>query len=156
MSGHRLMIAAINLNFTNGATCLFVCEKIVRTIAKATEQRLPLLLIYTNSTETQAQNGNFSPEQILSISAAISGFARENLLYISVLANPNTENRFPGFAYIADIVIAESNVQVGTRVDSQIRRNGAAQLSFKNGMLDMIVSRRELKQTLTDILNFFC
>ena len=166
LSGHRLVIAAIDLNFTNEAIGLFVCEKIISAVTQAADQRLPLLLICTNSNGTQAQNGIFCPAQTLSTSAAISRLTREKLLYISVLAHSNSRGYFPGLAYIADIVIAESNMpntgtarRAPTRTGNRVGQSGAAQAAqtlFQNGMVDMIVSRRELKHTLADILNLFC
>lgn len=159
LSGHRLVIAAIDLNFANETVSLPVCERLVRAIAEAADQRLPLLLICTNSNGTQAQNGIFCPAQTLSTSAAMSRLTREKLLHISVLAHSNSQGHFPGFAYTADIVIAESNTPVPSRAGSRIGRNGAAQAAqalFQNGMVDMIVSRRELKHTLANVLDFFC
>ena len=160
LAGHRLVIAAIDLNLidvpTNG---LFVCEKIIRAIDRAVDQHLPLLMVCTNGAEAQLQNGTFFPAQMLSTSAAISGLTGEKLLYISVLTHSNSHGNFPGFAYIADIVIVESNMPESSRPGNKTEQNGttqAAQTLFQNGMVDMIVSRRESKQALTDILNFFC
>ena len=158
LSGHRLVIAAISPGFTDVDTGLFVCERIVSAVAQATEQRLPLLTVCTNSNGAQAQDGTFVPGQALSISAAMSRLDRENLLYISVLAPASSESYFPGFACVADIVIAESN-SPAARTSNSIDQNGtvrAAQALLQNGMADMVVSRKELKHTLTDILNFFC
>jgi acetyl-CoA carboxylase carboxyl transferase subunit beta len=159
LSGHCLVIAAIDLNFANETIGLFVCEEIVRAVAQAADRRLPLLLVCTNSNGTQAQNGIFCPAQTLSTSAAMSRLAREKLLYISVLAYSNSHGHFPGFAYIADVVIAESNIPGTSRAANRARQSGvthAAQASFQDGMVDMIVFRGELKHTLADILNFFC
>lgn len=166
LSGHRLVVVVIDLNFANQTIGLLVCEKVIGAIAQAADQRLPLLLVCTNSNGTQAQNGMFCPAQTLSTSAAMSRLTREKLLYISVLAHSNSDGLFPGFAYTADIVVAESNIpstgtvrRAPTRVGNQIGRSEAAQAAqvlFQNGMVDMIVSRRELKHTLFDILSFFC
>ncbi len=159
LSGHRLAIAAINLGFFSEDISLFACENIVRTVAFAVDQKLPLLLICANSNGTQEQNSIFHPAQRLGINAALSRLVREKLLYISILANSNSYGDFPGFAYTADVVAVESNTPMVSRTGNQNNQNGAAhaaQTLFENGMVDMIVSRGELKQTLTDILNFFC
>ena len=166
LSGHRLVIAAINFytytthpTLASEAIGLFVCGKIVRTVAQAADQRLPLLLISTNSIEAQLQNDMFPSARILSISAAMGRLAREKIAYISILANSNSHGYFPGFAYVADIVIAESNTQRTLRSGRLAGRGGtsqAVQTLFQNGMVDMIVSRRELKHILIDTLNFLC
>ena len=148
LSGHGLIVAAANLGFADQNTGLLVCEGIVRASNQAVDGRLPLLLIYTDSSEDRA----FLPA--LSINASISRLAREKLLYISVLACPGSLNSFPGFTCVADIVIAESSTASG----SQTNQNSTppAEALFQNGMADMIVPRKELQHTLTDILNFFC
>lgn len=156
ISDHRLVIAAVNSGTTDRNTGLFVCEKIVRSVDQAIEQRLPLLMIYAN--DNGPQNSALLPAQTLSISAVMSRLAKEKLLYVSVLAYPNSQSRFPGFACVADVVIAESNTPA-VPTDNQINENEtaqAAQILFQNGMADMIISRKELKHTLADILNFFC
>jgi len=156
ISDHRLIIATVNSVTTDRNTGLFVCEKIVRSVNQAVEQRLPLLMIYTNS--NGPHNSTLLPAQTLSISASMSRLDKEKLLYISVLAHPNSQSFFPGFTCVADIVIAESNTPA-VPIDNQINENGvaeAAQILFQNGMADMVISRKELKHTLADILNFFC
>ena len=148
LSGHGLIVAAANLGFENQSTGLLVCEGIVRAANQAVDGGLPLLLICTDS------NGDRAFLPALSISAAISRLAREKLLYISVLSCPGPLSGFPGFTCVADIVIAESSAASG----SQTGQNStpAAETLFQNGMADMIVPRKELQHTLTDILNFFC
>ena len=158
LSGHSLVLAAANLNSNSEDVALYVCEKIVGAAVRAVDRRLPLLIICTSSTETLAENGAFFPAQTLSISAAIGRMAKEKLLYISVLGHSGSQSYFPGFAYIADVVIAESNIPPASLSGDQNSQNGAvqaAQCLFQNGMLDMMVSRRELNKALTNILSFF-
>lgn len=153
LSGRRLVIGATNTGFTSEDIGLFVSEKIVKAIAHAVERRLPLLLICANSNGQQLQN---SILRTLSISAALNRLAAEKLLYISVLANSSSHGDFPGFVYIADIVTVESNVPSVSRAVNQNGAAHAAQTLFRNGMVDMIVPRGELRQTLAKLLRFFC
>ena len=166
LSGHRLVIAVANLCAdtvprvpTDAATGLFVCEEIIAAVLRAADQHLPVLLVYTNIASIQVQDDMFIPAQALSIGAAMNRLAREKLLYVSILAHSDSRGYFPGFACTADIVIAESNIPGIARAG---RRTGqseaiqAAQALLQNGMVDTITPRRELKHTLTDILNFFC
>ena len=152
LSGHGLIVAAVNFGFADQSTSLFVCQGIIRAVNQAVDRCLPLLLVCTDS------NGDRAFFPALSISAAISRLAREKLLYISVLACPGPFSSFPGFTCVADIVIAESSVVVVARSGNQTGQNStqAAETLFQNGMADMIVPRKELQHTLTDILNFFC
>jgi acetyl-CoA carboxylase carboxyl transferase subunit beta len=160
LSGHLLVMVAVNLGSAKAdLETVFVCEKIIRSIDHAVERRLPLLLVFGNGDGDQEQNSMLCPAQELSTSAALSRLVKEKLLYISVLANANSHGDFPGFAYIADIVIVESNMPGPLRSEAQTNQNGsarAAQTLFQKGLVDMVVSRRELRQTLTNILKFFC
>jgi acetyl-CoA carboxylase carboxyl transferase subunit beta len=158
LSGRRLVIAGLNLNFANEDIGLFVCEKLVKAIAQAIDLHLPFLLACTDGTGLQAQNGTFLPARTLSTSAALGRLAREKLLYISLLAYSDPHDHFPGFAYVADIVMAESNVSEASRAGDRKREDRSAESSqslFQSGMVDMIVSRRETRQTLASILKFF-
>lgn len=159
LSGHRLVLAALNLNFTNEDIGLFVCEKLVKAIDRAIDLRLPFLLACTNGAGLQAQNGAFLPARTLSTSAALGRLAKEKLLYISLLAYSDPHGHFPGFAYVADIVMAESNVSEASRAGDRKRENRSAESAqnlFQSGMVDMIVSRKEIRQTLANILKLFC
>jgi len=152
--GHRLVLTAINLNFTDSAIGLFICEKVIGAIEKAIEKRLPFLSVYTNGNDRA-----FFPAQTLSVSAALSRLNAEKLIYISVLSLSSSQIYFPSYAYAADIVIAESNVLGASRTGSRIGRretDRSAQMLFQNGLVDMIVPRIELKQKLADVLSFFC
>jgi len=159
LSGHRLVVAALNLNFTNEHISLFVCERLVKAVSRAIHLRLPFLLACTNGAGLQAQNVAFLPARTLSINAALGRLAKEKLLYISLLAYSDSHSHFPGFVYVADIVMAESNVAEASRSGNRKRENRSAlsaQNLFQSGMADMIVSRRETKPTLANILKLFC
>ncbi len=158
LSGHRLVVSAVNLDFTDANTSLFVCEEIIRAVNHAIDKRLPLLMICTNGNGSQTQNGMSFPGQTLSISTALSRLDKEKLLYVSILAQSNSRNNFPGFACAADVVIEESNITAAP-ASNKPDPNGTdqpPQTLFQSGMTDMLISRKGLRDTLTDILNFFC
>ena len=158
LASNDLVVVAVDLSFRDRTTGLFVCASIINAVSQAVDQHLPLLLICTNNNGAYGQSRAFLPGQMLSTNAAISRLLREKLLYISVLAHAESQGYFPGFAYVADIVIAESNTQVRPRSRNQNSQNGAAQAAqtaLQNGVVDMIIPRIELRHTLTDILNFF-
>ena len=157
LSKHRLVISAVNPEFTDAKTGLFVCEEIIRAIDRAIDKRLPLLMVCTNGNGSQPQSGMLFPGQTLSISAALNRLGKERLLYISILAQSNSRGNFPGFACVADIVLEESNL-TAEPVINKSDRNGTdkiPQTLFQIGMADMLISRKNLRHVLTDILNFF-
>jgi len=158
LSDQNMIIMVVNLNFTDMATGFFVCEKIVNTISKSIDRKLPLLSFVTSYAELPLQDGIFFPGQSISISAALSKLEISRTPYISVISQSGSNSSFPGFVYVADIVIAESNTLGESHTGSRIGRresDRAAKIMFDNGIVDMVVSRRDMKERLADILSFF-
>jgi acetyl-CoA carboxylase carboxyl transferase subunit beta len=157
LSAHHLAILAVNLDSQYNIDDIFISKQIINTISHAIKQKLPLLAIYTIANETENRE-RFSGQK-LSISAVISKLSKENLPYISVLSQATGDSNFPAFAYVADIVIAESNFPGTSHTGSRIGRReseSATNLLFQSGVVDMVVSREELKGRIIDILGFFC
>jgi acetyl-CoA carboxylase beta subunit len=153
---HNLVIMALNLSCKTDS--IFVTENIVNTISHAIEQKLPMLVIYTVSGNGgNESNANF-PAQTLNISANISRLSKNKLLYVSVLSQSVPDSFFPSYAYSADVVIAESNSLGTSHTGSRIGRRDAdraIQSLFQSGVVDMIVSRDDLKNKLADVFSFF-
>ena len=74
-----------------------VGEKITRTIERATDERLPLI-IFTASGGARMQEGLVSLMQMGKISAAVERHSRAGLLYISVITDPTTGGVTASFA----------------------------------------------------------
>ncbi|MBD3184490.1 hypothetical protein GF312_19560 [Candidatus Poribacteria bacterium] len=160
LSGHRLIISILNLNFTNHDISLFLCKNLIDAINKAVIEELPLLIVYNNGAALQSKNNVLFPSQSLSINAALSHLLEKDLLYISLLAHSDSHDCFPGFAYLADIVVLES--KVGDNIRSTNRFNQKNYILrpdhplVENGMVDILISREESKKQITKILDFFC
>jgi acetyl-CoA carboxylase carboxyl transferase subunit beta len=97
-------------------------------------------------------------------SAALAKLAKKGLPYISVLADPTTGGVAASFAMLGDIIIAEPNALIGfagPRVIEQTIRQQLPkgfQLSeflLKHGMVDIVVERKYLKDTIIKALKFF-
>ncbi|MGB9595479.1 MAG: hypothetical protein ACPL7B_04280 [Candidatus Poribacteria bacterium] len=155
ISGYQVAIIVFNLNLSLNMDSFLLTEKIVNTINKAVEQRLPLLAIYTIGNKRHFAN---IPIQLLNVTTAISKLNKASLPYISLLSQASADSNFPAFAYSADIVIAESNLPGTSHTGSRIGRRDAEramQALFQSGIVDMIVPREDLKIKITDILKFF-
>jgi acetyl-CoA carboxylase carboxyl transferase subunit beta len=153
LSNHSLVIMALNLSCKTDS--IFITENIISTISHAVEQKLPMLVVYTVS----GNESNISfPAQTLNISANISRLSKNKLLYVSVLSQSVPDSFFPSYAYSADVVIAESNSLGTSHTGSRIGRRDAdraIQSLFQSGVVDMIVSRDNLKSKLADVFGFF-
>lgn len=109
------------------------------------------------------QESILSLMQMAKTAAAISKLNKEEIPYISILANPTTGGVTASFATLGDLILAEPNALIcfaGPRVIEQTIGHqlppGAQKSEFllNHGMIDCIVRRHELKKRLTFLLEF--
>jgi acetyl-CoA carboxylase carboxyl transferase subunit beta len=137
-------------------------EKVVQAAETAIEERRPLI-IFCTSGGARMHEGILSLMQMAKTSAAIAKLNEAGLPYITVLTDPTTAGVHASFASIGDVIIAEPGALIGfagARVAQQaglINRPANFQTSefqFEHGMVDMIVPRKDMKQTLTKLIQF--
>ncbi len=162
LGGRRLVICAMEFNFMGGSMGSVVGEKITRAIEHCIRERLPLIVV-SCSGGARMQEGALSLMQMAKISAALARLDDAGLPYISLLTNPTTGGVLASFAMLGDFNIAEPNALIGfagARVIEQTIRQKLpkgfqrSEFLLKHGMLDMVVHRRDLRETLIDILTF--
>ena len=138
-----------------------VGEKIARLARLAVEKRIPLILV-SASGGARMQESILSLMQMAKTSAAISAVSRAGLPYISILTNPTTGGVAASFAFQGDIIIAEPKALIGFAGPRVIRETVGEELPegfqrseflLEHGMIDMIVSRRELKRRIGFMLD---
>ena len=107
--------------------------------------------------------GALSLMQMAKISAALARLDRARLPYISILTDPTTGGVTASFAMLGDVNIAEPKALIGfagPRVIEQTIRQKLpegfqrSEFLLEHGMLDFVVDRRELKDTVVRILRF--
>lgn len=152
-------IAVMESEFIMGSMGSVVGEKITQLIEVATAKELPLL-IFSASGGARMQEGIISLMQMAKTSAAIKKY-KEKGLYISVLTNPTTGGVSASFAYLGDITISEPKSLIGFAgkrvIENTIKESlpdsfQTAEFQLEHGFLDMIVERKELKDTIYNIL----
>jgi acetyl-CoA carboxylase carboxyl transferase subunit beta len=108
--------------------------------------------------------GTLSLMQMAKISAALARMHEERLAFLSVLTDPTTGGVTASYAMLGDLNIAEPKALIGfagPRVIEQTIRQKLppgfqrSEFLLEHGMLDMVVNRRELKETLVRCLQFF-
>ncbi|MGH9621447.1 MAG: acetyl-CoA carboxylase carboxyltransferase subunit beta, partial [Bryobacteraceae bacterium] len=138
-------------------------EKIARAVERALERKLPLILI-SASGGARMQEGAISLMQLAKVSAALMRFHEAKLPYISLMTDPTTGGVTASFAMLGDLNIAEPGALIGfagPRVIEQTIReklpDGFQKSEFllEHGFLDAVVKRSDLKNYLTNALNFF-
>ncbi|MFN0083829.1 MAG: acetyl-CoA carboxylase, carboxyltransferase subunit beta [Blastocatellia bacterium] len=164
LGGRRVVICAMEFNFMGGSMGSVVGEKITLAIEYCIEKRTPLIIVCCSG-GARMQEGALSLMQMAKISAALARLDEARLPYLSLLTNPTTGGVLASFAMLGDFNIAEPNALIGfagARVIEQTIRQKLpkgfqrSEFLLKHGMLDMVVDRRELRETLIDALKFMC
>ena len=160
INGEKVAIGVMDSNFFMGSMGSVVGEKICRLVEKAIQEKLPLIL-FCVSGGARMQEGMISLMQMAKTSAAIAKLNEAGLLYISVLTDPTTGGVTASFASLGDIILAEPGALIGfagPRVIEQTIKQKlpegfqSAEFLLEHGFIDKIVERKEMKQTLYEIL----
>ncbi|WP_298844552.1 acetyl-CoA carboxylase, carboxyltransferase subunit beta [Clostridium sp.] len=160
INGQDTLIAVMDSNFMMGSMGSVVGEKITRVIEKATESKKPII-IFTASGGARMQEGIFSLMQMAKTSAAIARHNESGNLYVTVLTDPTTGGVTASFATLGDIILAEPNALIGfagKRVIEQTLKQQLpegfqrAEFLLKKGFIDKIVDRKDMKETLGQLL----
>jgi acetyl-CoA carboxylase carboxyl transferase subunit beta len=158
--GIPLVASAFDFRFMGGSMGSVVGERFVRGAQAAIEAGIPYIC-FTASGGARMQEALFSLMQMAKTSAVLTKLSEKHLPYISVLTDPTMGGVSASFAMLGDIQIAEPKALIGfagPRVIEQTVREklpeGFQRSEFlqEKGAIDMIVHRKELRQTIADIL----
>ena len=162
IGGHPAALGILDFNFMAGSMGSVVGERLTLIIEHALAHRLPLVIVSTSG-GARMQESILSLMQMAKTSAALAKLHEAKIPYISILTNPTTGGVTASFASLGDVIIAEPNALIcfaGPRVIEQTIGQqlppGAQQSEFllKHGMIDCIVTRHELKQKISDLIDF--
>jgi acetyl-CoA carboxylase carboxyl transferase subunit beta len=163
LAGRPVVLAIMDFSFMGGSMGSVVGEKIARAAELACDQRIPLITV-SSSGGARMQEGMFSLMQMAKVSAAIGRIRELDVLYISVLADPTFGGVTASFAMLGDIIIAEPRSLVGfagprvieQTIKQQLPENfQRAEFLLDHGMIDLVVERQELKETLATLIGHF-
>jgi acetyl-CoA carboxylase carboxyl transferase subunit beta len=155
-----VVVAAFEFGFLGGSMGSVVGERFVRGVQFCVEQRLPFIC-FSATGGARMQEGLLSLMQMAKTCAALTRLSDERLPFISVLTDPTMGGVSASFAMIGDVVIAEPKALIGfagPRVIEQTVRETLpegfqrAEFLLRKGAIDMIVDRREMRDTLARLL----
>jgi acetyl-CoA carboxylase carboxyl transferase subunit beta len=160
LSGRQVIVSAMEYQFIGGSMGAVVGEAITRAIERATEERLPLIIV-SASGGARMMEGIVSLMQMARISAALARLDETRVPYISVLTDPTTGGVTASYAMLGDLNIAEPGALIGfagPRVIEQKLPEGFQRSEFllQHGMLDAVMPRKELKPYIARALDFMC
>jgi acetyl-CoA carboxylase carboxyl transferase subunit beta len=164
IDSHKAVVAVTDSRFIMGSMGSVVGEKITRAIEYATKNKLPMIIVSGSGGGARMYEGLYSLMQMAKTCAALSYHRKANLPYISVLTNPTMAGIMASFAGVGDIIMAEPNALIGftgPRVIEQTIRQKLpmgfqrSEFLLDHGLIDMIVHRKNMKGTLSQLLDYF-
>ncbi len=164
INGMDVAIGVTDFNFMGGSLGSVMGEKIIRIIEHAYKENLPLIIISASGGGARMHEGIISLMQMAKISAGLSKIYDKKLPYISVLTDPTGGGVTASFAMLGDVNIAEPGALImfaGPRVIEQTIKQKLppgfqrSEFLLEHGMIDMIVERKNLKNTIFSLLSKF-
>lgn len=160
INGYPVVVAVMDFSFHGGSMGSAVGEKIVRAAELAMENKIPLVTV-ASSGGARMQEGIFSLMQMAKTAAAIGKLKEAGILYISILSDPTFGGVTASFAMLGDIIIAEPKSLIGfagqrvieQTIKQQLPENfQRAEFFLEHGMIDMVVDRKDLKETMATLI----
>jgi acetyl-CoA carboxylase carboxyl transferase subunit beta len=164
LNGHRVVVGVTDSRFMMGSMGSVVGEKLTRAIERATEQQLPLIIISGSGGGARMQEGMLSLMQMAKTASSLMKFDEQGGLFLSVLTHPTMAGVLASFATLGDVLLAEPRALIGftgPRVIEQTIRQKLpegfqrSEFLLEHGLIDLIVHRRDLKETLAKLLEHF-
>jgi acetyl-CoA carboxylase carboxyl transferase subunit beta len=158
-----VVIAVMDFRFLGGSLGSGTGEKILLAANYAYDHKLPYI-IFSASGGARMHEGILSLMQMAKTCAGIARLDEKQLPFISVLTDPTTGGVSASYAMVGDINIAEPGALVGFAgrrvIENTIKQKlpdsfQTAEFVLEHGFLDMVVHRRDLKNTLAGILSYY-
>jgi acetyl-CoA carboxylase carboxyl transferase subunit beta len=162
INGRLVGLGVMDFNFLAATMGSVVGEKITRVIEYSTKNKLPVILVCASG-GARMYEGMLSLMQMAKTSGALALHAEAKLPYITVLTNPTTAGVMASYASLGDVIIAEPKAIIGFAGPRVIRETThqtlppdfqTAEFLEKHGLVDLIVPRQKMRQTLGDLLAY--
>lgn len=160
INGHSVAIGVMDTRFMMASMGYVVGEKIALLFEKATKKKLPVI-IFCCAGGARIQEGLTALFQMNKTAIAVKKHSEKGLLYISVLTNPTMGGVTASFAVLADVILAEKKATIGFAGPRVIEENMGGNITYdiqnaetklKNGMLDRVINREEVRPVLGELL----
>ncbi len=163
IEGLPIVAVVQDFTFMGGSLGMAAGEAIIKAFETAIMLRRPLVL-FSASGGARMQEGILSLMQLARTTVAVDRLKEAGLPYIVVLTNPTTGGVTASYAMLGDVHIAEPGAVIGfagARVIEQTIREKLpegfqrSEYLMEHGMVDMVVSRLQMKETVARLLRIF-
>lgn len=162
IEGMTVSFCIMDFAFIGGSMGSVVGEKVARTIERAIDREIPLIIV-SCSGGARMQEGILSLMQMAKTSGLLAVLAEKKIPYLSVLTNPTTAGVMASYASLGDVIIAEPKALLGFAGPRVIQQTIGAELPegfqsseffLDKGFLDKVVERRHLRKTIAALLQY--
>ncbi len=163
IGGMEVEIVVFDFSFMGGSLGSVEGEKIVRGINRAMQKGCGFIIV-SASGGARMQESTYSLLQMSKTSAALNRLHQKGLPFISILTDPTMGGVSASFAMLGDIIMAEPGALIGFAGQRVIKQTVGVDLPegfqrseflLEHGLIDMIVDREAMHQTLADLLRWF-
>lgn len=157
-----VVLGVMDFRFLGGSLGSVVGEKVARAIEAATKDRCAVILVCASG-GARMHEGILSLMQMAKTSAALALHHDAGLSYVGVLTHPTTGGVTASFAALGDVIIAEPKCMIGfagPRVVKETTHQNlppgfqTAEFVMKHGLVDMIVTRADLRERLGQLVKY--
>ena len=154
------VLLVMDYAFAGGSMGSVVGEELTRGIETAANENRGVVIVSVSG-GARMQEAALSLMQMAKTTLALDRLWAKRLPYVSILTDPTTGGVTASFAAIADVILAEPGALIGfagPRVIKQTIRQDLpegfqrSEFLLKHGMVDKVVDRRQLKDTVADVL----
>lgn len=158
-----LVISAMDFRYIGGSMGSVVGQKIANSINYCLDTKTPLMII-SKSGGARMMESAFSLMQMAKTSSLLTKLAKAQVPYFSFLTDPTTGGVTASFAMLGDINFAEPEALIGFAgprvIKETIKKDlpegfQTSEFLLEHGFLDFIIDRKNLKETIADLLYFF-
>ncbi len=163
VKGIRIIFGVTDSAFIMGSMGSVVGEKLTRAIERATEAKLPLVIVSGSGGGARMHEGIFSLMQMAKVSAALANFDEAGGFFISVLTHPTMGGVAASFASLGDVILAEPKALIGFAGPKVIQQTVRVQLPegfqtseflLEHGFIDRIAHRKDLRNTIAQLIDY--
>jgi acetyl-CoA carboxylase carboxyl transferase subunit beta len=161
MEKKEVVIACMDFGFIGGSMGSVVGEKIARAVDRSLKSKAPLIII-SASGGARMMEAAYSLMQLAKTSAKLAQLAEAKIPYISLMTDPTTGGVTASFAMLGDINIGEPGALIGFAGPRVIKQTIGKDLPegfqrseflLEKGFLDLVVPRKDLKRTISNLLS---
>lgn len=159
----RVAFGVTDSAFIMGSMGSVVGERLARLVERATDEKLPLIVISGSGGGARMHEGILSLMQMAKVSAALARYDTAGGLFISVLTNPTMGGVAASFASLGDLIFAEPKALIGFAGPRTIKATIRLELPkgfqtseflLQHGFVDRIVPRSRLKSEIARAIDF--